>query len=82
MDKIVIDVLVPAAEPYDDSLKMFEKECAGIADSINWRNDSSHHVRKLFEALRDALSDLDARTSQTKLVAGLRTLFAHYLGYP
>lgn len=79
IQRIVLDILIPAAAPYKDALAKFKKECTGIVRSLNWKNESRNHVQALFGALSDELTDFDKTNGVPALLfTGLKAVFDKY----
>jgi Leucine rich repeat len=73
---IVLDILIPAAAPYDEAIATFAKECAEIVRRLHWGDDGVRHARALFADLLEALAELDH--VPPVLRDGVRSIFARH----
>ncbi len=75
---IVLDLLVPAAAPYDEAIATFATECNEIARRLRWAPEGDGHVRALFTDLRTALTEL-AHVPPV-LRDGVKAIFSSHAG--
>ncbi len=77
---IVLDLLVPAAAPYDEAIASFATECGKIDCQLRWGSDGGRHARALFSDLVEALAELDQ--IPPILRDGVRAVFATHTSEP